>query len=162
MGGSDKFNLTTTVVKSLMNIDDLHLSIIVGPFFSHTETLMKIISSKPNISLYKSPPKIWKIFSSADIAVCTGGNTLFELACMGIPTLCIPSVIHEIKYAEEFKSQNFSLNLTLREKNMKHIKSAILNLISDINLQKEMCVSGQKIIDGKGLSRVTKEIIHLL
>ena len=38
----------------------------------------------------------------------------------------------ELKYAEEFKSQNFSLNLALREKNMKHIKSAILNLISDI------------------------------
>ena len=162
MGGSDKFNLTTTTVKSLMNIDNLHLSIIIGPFFSHTENLLKIISSKSNVTLYKSPPKIWKIFSSADIAICTGGNTLFELACMGIPTLCIPSVIHEIKYAKKFKSQNFSLNLALREKNMKQIKSAILNLISDIKLQKTMCISGQKIIDGKGLFRVTKEIINLL
>ena len=162
MGGSDKFNLTTRTVKSLMKINNIHISIIVGPFFSHTETLMKIISSKPNVTLYESPPKIWKIFSSADIAICTGGNTLFELACMGIPTLCIPSVIHEIKYAEEFKLQKFSLNLALREKNMKHIKSTILNLISDIKLQKKMCISGQKIIDGKGLSRVTKEIINSL
>lgn len=162
MGGSDKFNLTTSTVKSLLDVDNLDISIIIGPFFSHTQTLMKIISSKSNVSLYKSPPKIWKIFSFADIAICTGGNTLFELACMGIPTLCIPSVTHEIKYAEEFNSQNFSLNLALREKNMEPIKSSILNLISDIKLQKKMCVSGQKIIDGKGLSRVTKEIINLL
>ena len=33
MGGSDKFNLTTRTVKSLMNINNIHISIIVGPFF---------------------------------------------------------------------------------------------------------------------------------
>lgn len=160
MGGSDKFNLTTAVVKSLLDMKNIHLLIIIGPFFSHSKTLKKFFSSKSNISLYISPSKIWKIFSSADIAICTGGNTLFELACMGIPTLCIPSVNHEIKYAEEFKSQNFSLNLNLREKNFVRIKSSVLQLISDVKLQRKMCVSGQKIIDGKGLSRVSKIILN--
>ena len=162
MGGSDKYNLTTATVKSLLNIDHLHLSIIIGPFFSHTKTLMKITSSNPNISLHTSPSKIWKIFSTADIAICTGGNTLFELACMGIPTLCIPSVEHEIKYTEKFNSQNFSLNLKLREKNSELIKSSILQLICDVKLQKKMSIHGQQIIDGRGLSRVTKEILNLL
>ncbi|MDC0155298.1 hypothetical protein OAI83_02985 [Nitrosopumilus sp.] len=162
MGGSDKYNLTTTTVKSLLTIDNLHLSIIIGPFFSHKKTLMKIISSNPNISLHISPSKIWQIFSTADVAVCTGGNTLFELACMGIPTLSIPSVEHEIKYTEKFNSQNFSLNLKLREKNLDLIKSSILQLIYDVKLQKKMSIHGQKIIDGKGLSRVTKEILNLL
>ena len=160
-----------------MNIDDLHLSIIVGPFFSHTETLMKIIYSKPHISLYKSPPKIWKIFSSADIAICTGGNTLFELACMGIPTLCIPSVIHEIKYAEEFKSQNFSLNLALRESMETYkpnvtpaSKSAISNLeryelTEDLlkAAQDPMCVicSEEFKVGDKVLSLPCKHLFHV-
>ena len=147
MGGSDKYNLTTTTVKSLLTIDNLHLSIIIGPFFSHKKTLMKIISSNPNISLHISPSKIWQIFSTADVAVCTGGNTLFELACMGIPTLSIPSVEHEIKYTEKFNSQNFSLDLELREKNLDLIKSSILQLIYDVKLQKKMSIHGQKIID---------------
>lgn len=162
MGGSDPYNLTTPIVKALLQIQNLHLSVIVGPFFSHPKILKKLIESNKNISLHESPSKIWKIFSDADVVMCNGGNTLFELVCMGIPTICIPMVKHEIKYTQKFNSYNCSLNLKLREKNPLLIKSTVLNLVNDIKLRKTMSVHSQKTIDGKGLFRVTKKILEQL
>ena len=161
MGGSDITNLTSNIVKSLLSIENIKISIIVGPFFSHHQELKNIIKSNQNITLNVSPSKIWKLFSKADVAISNGGNTLFELACMGIPTLCIPSVKHEIKYSQVFHSQNFSLSLKLREKNPIIIRSSLLKILDDPKLQKQMCIAGKKIVDGKGLSRVTKILLEI-
>jgi len=162
MGGSDPFDLTTTIVNSLLHIENLRLSVILGPFFQNTKKLKKMIRSSQNISFHESPSKMWKLFSNADIAISNGGNTLFELACIGIPTICIPTVKHEIKYTEKFNSQNFSLNLKLREKNSHLITSSVLNLINNTKLLKTMSYNGQKMVDGKGLFRVTKKILEQL
>jgi UDP-2,4-diacetamido-2,4,6-trideoxy-beta-L-altropyranose hydrolase len=162
MGGSDVSNLTTNVVKALSDVDKIKISVIIGPFFSCRNELKKIIKLNKNITLNISPTKIWKQFSKSNIVISNGGNTLFELACLGIPTLCIPSVKHEIKFAEVFNSQNFSINLNLRQRNHSIIKSAFLKLLDDLTMQKEMCVAGKKIVDGNGLPRVAKIILKFL
>lgn len=164
LGGSDADNLTSHVVKSISKLENLNAYVIVGPFFSKYKRLKQFIKSgnSVNIKLITHSNEIWKSFSLADIAISNGGNTLFELACLGIPTLCIPSVKHEIKYTESFALHNFSKNLGLRQKNPTKINNAILELLNDHKLQKTMCVSGKKIVDGKGLSRVLKIILKLV
>lgn len=161
MGGSDPYNLTSSTSKSLLKIPNLELSIIIGSFFSHKNFLKKLIKSNQKISMYESSNEIWKIFSDADLVICNGGNTLFELACMGIPTLCIPTVKHEIKYAQEFNSNNCISNLKLREKNPSKIRSSVLDLLNDTKLRKKMSIHSQRTIDGKGLNRVLKKILEL-
>lgn len=161
MGGSDPYNLTTIVVKSLMKIPNLHLLIVVGSFFSHKNLLKELIKFNPKISLHESPDKIWKIFSKADLAISNGGNTLFELTCMGVPTICIPMVKHEIKYTQEFSSKNCTLNLKLREKNHSKIRSGVIELLENTQLRKTMSIHSQKTIDGKGLNRVLNKIWEL-
>ena len=67
------------------------------------------------------------------------------------------------KLSEKEIQLNNLVNLSLSSKSrLDLIKSSILQLICDIKLQKKMSIHGQKIIDGKGLSRVTKEILNLL
>ena len=161
MGGSDPYNLTTAIVKSLKKIPNLHLSIVIGSFFPHKNSLKKLVKSNPQMSLDESSDKIWKIFSKADIAICNGGNTLFELTCMGVPTISIPLVKHEIKYAQEFNAKKCILNLKLREKNSSKINLSVLKLLENTQLRKTMSTHSQKTIDGKGLNRVLKKIWEL-
>lgn len=161
MGGSDPYNLTTSTTESILKIPNLHLSVIIGSFFSHKNLLKKLIKSNQKISLYESSNQIWKIFSNADLVICNGGNTLFELTCMGVPTMCIPMVKHEIKYAQEFSSKNCISNLNLREKNTSIIRSNVLKLLNNTKLRKTMCIHSKKTVDGKGLNRVLKKILEL-
>ena len=159
MGGSDPNNITSNVIESIKNITSLKIIVIVGPFFSHLSKLRKITKSHNNIKLIKPTEKLWKEFSRVDIAISNGGNTLFELATMSVPTLTIPGFKHEIKYAEAFMSDNFSINLGFCQSNKKIIHSSLNDLLSDLSLRKKMCVHGKKIVDGKGLSRVVKIIL---
>lgn len=161
MGGSDQYNLTITTLNALLQIPNLHLSVIVGKFFTQKNLLKKLIQSNSRISFYDSPDNIWKIFSEADLAICNGGNTLFELTCMGIPTICIPTVKHEIKYVKEFNSRKCVLELKLRERNASKITSSVVQMLANTDLRKMMSSNCQKNIDGKGLDRVFKKICEL-
>lgn len=158
MGGSDPLNLTEKILKSILNINQIKILVVMGPFFSYEKRIQKIVKNHQNVLLKKSPKNMWSIFSNSDIVISNGGNTLFELACMGIPTLCIPSVKHEIKYTENFSSKNFSINLSLRQQNPLKIKNSLIRIINDQKIQKQMCSAGKKIVDGNGLLRVIKII----
>ena len=80
---------------------------------------------------------------------------------MGVPTISIPMVKHEIKYTQEFSSKNCILNLKLREKNPFKIRSNVIELLENTQLRKTMSNRSQKTIDGKGLNRVLKKIWEL-
>ena len=162
MGGSDPNNLTLNVVNSIKDIKIIDIMIVVGPFFNNTIKLKNIIKSNRHIKLIKSSEKIWRDFSKADVVITNGGNTLFELSALSIPTLSIPAFKHEIKYSEAFMNENFSINLGLKQINKKKINFNLLNLLQNISLRKKMFYSGKKIVDGKGLLRVQKIILNSL
>jgi len=162
MGGSDPHNLTQNVVDSIKSIKILNIAIIVGPFFNNLVELKNKIKSYRNIKLINSTEEIWKDFSTADIAITNGGNTLFELCALSIPTISIPAFKHEVKYSEEFMNQKFSINLGLKQINQKKIQFTLLNLLENTSIRKKMFYSGKNIVDGKGLSRVQKIILNSL
>ena len=162
MGGVDPNNLTLNVVNSIKDIKIIDIMIVVGPFFNNTIKLKNIIKSNRHIKLIKSSEKIWRDFSKADVVITNGGNTLFELSALSIPTLSIPAFKHEIKYSEAFMNENFSINLGLKQINKKKINFNLLNLLQNISLRKKMFYSGKKIVDGKGLLRVQKIILNSL
>lgn len=161
MGGADPNNLTTYVVKALLGIQNIKINVIIGPLFHHLSKLKKIISNN-KIKLIYSTNKMWIELSKADIAISNGGNTLFELATLGIPTLCIPAFKHEIQYVNEFTSKSFAINLGFKQKNSNKINNALINILANTQFRKKMCLSGNEILDGKGLSRVVSIISRFL
>lgn len=155
MGGSDPNNLTSYVVKALQNINNIKITVIIGPLFHHLNKLKKIARHDKKIHFVFSSNKMWKELSKADIAISNGGNTLFELATLGIPTLCIPAFKHEIFYIDEFMKAGFGINLGFKQKNQQKIRDALITILDDKELRKKMCVIANHIMDGNGLTRVT-------
>ena len=111
MGGSDPDDLTFFVTKSLLHLKNVKLKIILGPLYSKHAKLATIIKNKRNVQIISSPSKIWEKFAKADLAISNAGNTLFELAVLKIPTICIAAVEHQIPYAKEFARKGFAVNL---------------------------------------------------
>lgn len=162
MGGSDPNNLTLNVVDSIKTIKMIDITIIVGPFFNNLIQLKNKIKSYRHIKLVTSTEEIWKDFSKADVVITNGGNTLFELSALSIPTISIPAFKHEVKYSEVFMDQNFSINLGFKQINQKIIHFNLLNLLENLSVRKKMFYSGKNIVDGKGLDRVQKIILSSL
>jgi len=160
MGGSDPKGITVNILKYLQMIPSVQINIIIGPFFKKFSILKK---KYDNVKIIKNPKKIWLEFQKSDLVISNSGSTLYELAIMGIPTLCITTFEHERPYANEFSKRNFSIKLGNWEKidSYNFIKN-VTNVLRNKKKRKIMSISGPKIIDGKGISRVTSEVIKCL
>lgn len=159
MGGSDINNITFIITKILLSLNNVNLRIIIGPFYKPIKKLKKLIQNKKNALLIKSSRSIWNEFEKADLVLSNTGSTLFELAIMRVPTLTIITSVHEQPYAKFFSKKRFSKNLgKWNDINEKIIRNEIIQILNNKQLRKKMSLQGGKIIDGKGLLRVSKII----
>ena len=157
IGGSDPNHLTMYILKSIVMISNIKIIIIVGPFFKDTKKIINICKNYKNVEVKDSSIKIWNEFKKADVVISKSGITLYELAIMGIPTMCISSFKHEEPSAKEFMKKKFLINLGMQENvNENQIKCELLKILKNIKKRKIMSTQGKKIVDGKGLERVTK------
>ena len=163
MGGSDFKQSTLKITKSIMNLKQVNVQIITGPFYRDLQKLEKLIKTKNHISIINSHSNIWEYFVKSDVVISNAGSTLFELAIQKIPTLCIPLVEHQTLYAKEFSRKGFSINLGLW-KNLKtnNIQQTLNRILENVSERRNISSSGNKLVDGKGLLRTTNIITRLL
>jgi len=163
MGGSDPKNLSLMVTKSLSDLNNLNIKIILGPFFKKFKELYRLTKNKKNITIIKSPKKIWKEFFKSDVVICNAGSTLYELAIQQVPTISISSSKHQIPYATTFALKNTCLNLGYwKNLNSDRLKKVLLNLLKNSKKRQQLCISASKVMDGKGTVRVTNKINQFL
>ena len=105
--------------------------------------------------------KIKNLFSKADIVITSGGQTLYEMACLGVPGIVISETIYDMEdtiawekrgsiiYAGKWTSKNIE----------KKILKSIIN-IDQKNIRSNLSKNGQKTIDGKGGIRLAKKILR--
>jgi len=167
MGGSDIADLTIKIARFFKKETYLYnLIFILGPgFVKYKELHDKLSSYQGYYDIYKSPKSVAPLFHSADIAILTGGRSLYEAAFMGLTGIVIPSIEHEKLVAEEFANREAFLSLSysnnlpdyIFEKKLKNLLDRILN---DRILRKKMEGNALSIIDGNGRKRVAKIIYN--
>ncbi len=99
-GGTDPSNLTEKIIKWVLKIKkDLELTVIVGPGYKHLSQLEKNIDKlNGKIQIITDTNIISKYMAEADIAITSGGRTVFELAAMGIPMIVINQNEREVRH----------------------------------------------------------------
>jgi UDP-2,4-diacetamido-2,4,6-trideoxy-beta-L-altropyranose hydrolase len=163
MGGSDPNELTLKVVNSIIDLKNINLKIIIGPFYKNLKKLEKLIENKKFCSIIKSPDNIWKYFKKSDVVISNAGSTLFELAIQKIPVISISAVEHQILYANEFSKKGFSINLGFYKKiEEENIHVALSELLRNKAKRKKISYLGNNLVDGKGLSRTSNMITKFL
>ena len=97
----------------------------------------------------------------SDLAITAAGNTLLELAHLGVPSLIICAEKFELETANLLQRQGFGKNLGFG-KNIKSAKifSELIDIMNNYQLRKNMNIIGPKLVDGKGTSRIIKILNH--
>ena len=163
MGGADPDQLSLIVLKSILDISNISIRIILGPFYKNKYKIYKEIRKKKNISICSNSLNIWNEFRKSDIVISNGGSTLFELAIQGIPTIAIVASPHQKPYTKSFSSKGFCIDLGWWKKiNGKNIQKNVNRLLNNKTKRQKMCRIGHNIIDGNGLSRVSKIIDKII
>jgi UDP-2,4-diacetamido-2,4,6-trideoxy-beta-L-altropyranose hydrolase len=90
MGGSDIHNLSVPLLKSIFqSYSDIFLHVISGPFALNKDELLHLQSHKIAVHSSLNAQQMCSLMSQSDLAISAGGQTLYELAAMGIPTITI-------------------------------------------------------------------------
>ena len=152
-GGSDVRKFSAKIAKLIYSYNNNYKINVIS---SQKINLKSVTSYK-----FLNQDKMKNLLSKADIVITSGGQTLYEMACLGVPGIVISETIYDkedtiawekrgsIIYAGNWKSKN--------------IEEKILNSVIKINqknIRLNLSKNGQKTIDGEGGIRLAKKILQ--
>lgn len=157
-GGNDAQNLTPKIIKFLRkDYPNLKKYVIIGKSFNNLDEIKKEADYNTKLIYYPNAQKMKRIMLESDIAISAGGQTLYELARIGVPTLGICVAENQLanikgwgktgflKYAGEYNKSNI----------LQKIKNSIKHL-KDAEVRKKKCKIARKFVDGRGSLRISK------
>ena len=171
MGGVDREGTTLKLLRYIENeiktFCSMRWDIIIGAGFKFQEEFEKLIeqmekikgASIEGLTVYKNPNNIYELFYQADVAFCAGGNTLHELACIGTPTIIIPTVSHESNNGKEYERRGFGECLESTTSLSDNSIKKALSSIENYRIRKKMSSRGKKISDGMGCVKTSKLLL---
>lgn len=166
-GGVDEGNITKRVLKAIIEIctkNNIKIIIILGLGYQYEKELESYISSTDynDLELVKATSKISDYMAKADLAITSGGRTVFELAAMKVPTIVICQNKRELthKFAT---SENGVINLGFRnDVDDELITSAFLSVSQSRDMRALMLEKAEVQNLTKGKKRVISMIESLL
>lgn len=119
VGGYDMRNLTPKIVRALNELDldgiddqyidkeNLHIDVVIGPSFDNLDEIIEEVQkSILDISLNFNIKKMSKLMLKSDIAISSGGSTLYELAVTKTPVLVLLQAENQVRVAEKLEGKS--------------------------------------------------------
>lgn len=157
MGGVDVGNTTIRLAKWLPLLDDkLEINFVLGGAYQKEEELEKLIEDNDRIKMFHNISYLSSLFFESDLVFCAGGNTLHELAVIGVPTIVIPSMPHEVRNGKAFERAGFSFCGSIAGRFSYQELVSLYNKIKTKQVRERMREAGKKMADGRGYERIYK------
>jgi spore coat polysaccharide biosynthesis predicted glycosyltransferase SpsG len=163
-GGSDPQKLTLKALSALAplagTVGDLEVTVVLGPAFSHRaelEELLARLSHKPRI--LSRVEHMADILVDADLVLCSGGMTVFELAALGRPGLVLCQNAKEEARMQKFARGGSILHLGLgTEIGEEVIRETTAKLLGDHGRRRKMSEAGATLVEPGGAANVADVI----
>lgn len=157
MGGVDSNNSTKKIYDTIKEIDSIKtIHIVLGGGYRNEEKIRQSVETDLRCVVHKDIDYLFELIYDADVAFCAGGNTMYEIACIGTPAIVVPTMPHEEINGRAFQRTGFG-HVFVRD-DMKEILSFMLNFDQKMRAQMSSC--GKKLIDGNGVERVLQIILE--
>lgn len=165
MGGSDLNCQTEKAIHALFSLPaTFYVDVIIGSGAQSIENVKNDASLLPMVSyVHVDPPDIASLMARASVAICAGGVTALELACLGVPSLTISVADNQIEPAQALHESGASIYLGHYDDVSRETLSLFLKgLLFDFNKRAQISAAGRLLVDGDGAKRAAKEIISCL
>lgn len=165
VGGSDSDGLTLRLMHWVFQtLSSAVMDVVIGPFFEQLEIVERFaLENRKTVTLHYNPPYMRNLMISADLAICGGGQTTYELAACGTPALAI-----QLADNQTINLKNLAENKALiwacdkQDKNLEvKIKKALADLDRNASHRADLSHWGRELIDGQGAIRVAQSLLGL-
>ncbi len=150
-GGNDPKGMTPRVLETLTGeFPDLTKRVIIGKGFRNIEKIRAVADRNTEFIFSPGAEEMKELMLSADIAVSAGGQTLYELARVGVPTVAVVVAQNQVRNVLGWEKAGFVLNCP-------DVEGHCLRTLFDATLRRERSLIGRELLDGLGSLRVVKE-----
>lgn len=156
-GGSDPKNLAYHCMKELPSeFPEIDFRIIIGPGYAHDKKgIAKLSEKHSNVILIDESTQMADHFTASDLAITSGGRTVFEAASCGTPCVVMCQNLRELRH-RHITSRDGILNLGLfeGERTMDDLVQVIKKLSRNPSQRMVMSERASSLVDGLGVFRV--------
>lgn len=160
-GGSDTYGFTPRIVRALEKMAARpHCTVVVGPAFRHDHELSEAVkASTSDLSIIRNARNMAELMWNADLAITAGGLTMFELACVGTPSLVVCGEQFEVPTAARLERDGAVVNLGFGgDLDYEQVPVSVDRLAADRDGRSRMSACGKGLVDGRGCERIVRLI----
>jgi UDP-2,4-diacetamido-2,4,6-trideoxy-beta-L-altropyranose hydrolase len=162
LGGDDCRNLTPHARDLVLKAYPKALvNVVIGGAFKNIDQFKADLNPRVKYYFGVTTGKIIELMGSADVAVSAGGQTLYELARIGTPTLAIGVAQNQHNNLKAWEKHRFIKFCGWHDEMKLWDKmSAMLKVAENQALRRRMSRAGQGLVDGRGALRIATKILQ--
>ncbi|MGG1552416.1 UDP-2,4-diacetamido-2,4,6-trideoxy-beta-L-altropyranose hydrolase [Paenibacillus ferrarius] len=166
-GGADDQNLTMRTLEWLesFNAYSLEVSAVLGSHYQFHEELKTLLSNNRfhQVTLFNNVTNMAVLLADQDVVISAGGSTLYELSCLGIPTISMITASNQEMLVQTFEANGMTISLgNCKDLNKEDFLNTFRNIINNRVVRRELSKASLKLVDGLGAIRVASHIIKRL
>ena len=162
MGGVDRSGATLRVFAALdawPTNADRH--VVLGGSFAWEQEFEELLStSRSRWQVHRNPSGLAELLAASDVAITAGGNTLYELACVGTPAIVLHEDAHEGEQGSAFESRGFGRAIGSGVSFEAGKLRAALMEFDNAEVREAHSLAGRAIVDGLGAARICDIVVR--
>jgi len=163
LGGSDIRGLTCPLAGRLMNrFPGVELHAIIGGGVRYTEEHEALCIKGAHVHQNLDALAIRNLMDEADVAISGGGQTLYELACRGLPAVVVNLIDNQTEDIRGFSSRGFAVLACQWDAAdlLDRVESGVREVWHRARRETASAI-GRLLVDGQGAFRLVTEIEHV-
>ena len=164
LGGMDQYDLMPKILNLLDSVNgDFTVTAVAGPYFHNIDAIQAAAKNATRtINVISSPGTVDRLMLEADLAISAAGQTLYELAATGCPTIAVAVAANQKGHLEALAEIGIVLDAGDATGNtdiMTKIRKALGSSLLDSDARYAMAAAGQRLVDGQGAQRVAQTVL---
>lgn len=158
LGGVDKDNITTQILKGLKNSslpEYCKITVVMGstaPWIESVKAQAEALSWKTQVK--SGVNNMAELMANSDLAIGAAGSTSWERCCLGIPTIMLVLAENQRQISSNLQNANSVYPISLESDLESDLESMIVNAVryfTEIQgVLEEMSGNASRILDGRG------------
>ena len=164
LGLTDVGGITGRVVERLRpRIGEIGLDVVLGVDAPSLAGLAKVAKRDPRLAIHVDTPHMARLTAEADIAIGAAGSSVWERCTLGLPSAIVVLAENQRPAALTLAELGAALVLDAAQPDFDAgLDRALMRLITDAGLRRELAANSAGICDGLGAPRVAEAFLKLI
>ncbi|MDR2623048.1 MAG: GNAT family N-acetyltransferase [Methanobrevibacter sp.] len=158
LGGTDLKRLNFKILEFLVDkYGEIKKNFVIGSINDDLRQIKRIADENTDVVVFPDSKKILNLMLNSDIAISAGGQTLNELARVGVPTIAINVISNQENNLKAWENQGFiEFAGDWNDSNLLNNIHEKIELLKDEKLRFRKHIKGIEAVDGYGACKIVK------